>query len=249
MGSFLDWFERHKLGVIGTLMLHTFLMFGMAMSKLPTEDRTSAPPEMVMELAAPEDLPLDPMIQAPLSAAVEVKNLTSNNLGEVKPMHLYPGQAAQERISGEVEDDVKASEAAMFAKLDSIRKASGKEVTIPALDPSKFDPKNYLPEKHNPVKVEGLTTVRYEFEGEQRADLVLDVPAYLCAGQGTVVVRIEVNSGGQVRKAEIDPSRTTTTNECMRENAMGSAQGAVFTRNAKAPDPHYGTITYIFLAQ
>ena len=35
---FLDWFERHKFGVIGTLMLHTFMLFGMAMSKLPKEN-------------------------------------------------------------------------------------------------------------------------------------------------------------------------------------------------------------------
>ena len=31
-GRFLDWFERHKFGVVGTLMLHTFMLFGMALT-------------------------------------------------------------------------------------------------------------------------------------------------------------------------------------------------------------------------
>ncbi|MBK9759766.1 MAG: hypothetical protein IPO90_07285 [Flavobacteriales bacterium] len=248
--AFLNWFERHKFGVVGTLMLHTFMLFGMAMSKLPAdENAANAPPEMVMELAAPEDLPLDPMLQPPTSAAVEVKNLTSNALGTTRSMQLYPGRAAQERIAGAVEEDVNAFAAAEFARLDSARKASGKEVVMPKLDPSKFDPKNYLPEKSNPVKVEGLTTVSYQFIGEQRSDIILNVPAYLCKGQGTVVIQISVESGGAVRKAEIDGTRTTTSDECILENALTSAQGAVFTSSSTASDPQKGTITYVFLAQ
>jgi hypothetical protein len=246
---FLDWFERHKFGVVGTLMLHTFMLFTMAISKLPAEDKTHAPPEMVMELAAPEDLPQDPMLQPPTSAAVEVKNLTSNALGSTQAMRLYPGAAAQERMASAVEEDLQAFEAAEFARLDSARKAEGKEVVMPKLDPSKFDPKNYLPEKPNPVKVEGLTTVSYQFEGEQRSDIVLNVPAYLCKGQGTVVIRISVNNGGDVRNAEIDETRTTTGNECMRDNALSSAQRALFSSLSSAPSAQRGTITYIFLAQ
>lgn len=249
LDRFLYWFERHKFGVVGTLMLHTFMLFGMAMSKLPNEEVVSTEPEMVMELAAPEDLPPDPMLQPPTSAPVEVKNLTSNTLGEVQPRNLYPGRIAQERIAGAVEEDLKAFEAALFAQRDSIRKATGKEVVMPQLDPSKWDKERYMPKKVEAVKVEGTTTVRYEFVGEQRADIVLDVPAYLCKGQGTVVIRIRVSGEGNVDRAEIDDAATTTPDECMRENALRSAQQAVFTGSNTAPDDQRGTITYIFLAQ
>ena len=40
MTEFLDWFERHKLGVIGTLALHSVLLFGFTLWQVnmePTE--------------------------------------------------------------------------------------------------------------------------------------------------------------------------------------------------------------------
>ena len=42
---FLDWFERHKFGVIGTLLLHTVIMFVLAISQI----RTDPKPETVAE--------------------------------------------------------------------------------------------------------------------------------------------------------------------------------------------------------
>ena len=244
---FLDWFERHKFGVVGTLMLHTFMLFAMAMNKLPKENEAKARDEMVMELAAPEDLPPDPMLEPPLSAAVEVKNLTSNITAEVQPrIRMYPGAQAQAEMASDIEQELLDFEAAEFHKRDSARKAQGKEVVMPALDPSKWDPKLYLPKKNEPARVEGLTTVTYDLTG--RTDTYLDVPAYLCMGQGAVVIRVAVGADGSVRKAEIDEGRTRA-DDCMRENALRSAQTARFNAAASAGDPQRGTMTYIFLAQ
>ena len=63
------------------------------------------------------------------------------------------------------------------------------------------------------------------------------------------MIQISVESGGAVRKAEIDGTRTTTSDECILENALMSAQGAVFTSSSAASDPQKGTIIYVFLAQ
>lgn len=244
---FLDWFERHKFGVVGTLMLHTFMLFSMAISKLPKENEAKAEQEMVMELAAPEDLPPDPMLEPPLSAPVEVKNLTSNITAQVQPqMRMYPGQQAQEQMASDVEDELLAFEAAEFHKRDSARKAQGKEVVMPELDPSKWDPKLYLPKKNEPARVEGLTTVTYDLVG--RTDVHLNVPAYLCMGQGAVVIKVAVERDGRVRSAEIDEGRTRA-DDCMRENALRSAETARFNSSSTSADPQRGTMIYIFLAQ
>lgn len=244
---FLDWFERHKFGVVGTLMLHTFMLFAMAMSKLPKESEAAAADEMVMELAAPEDLPLDPMLEPPLSAPVEVKNLTSNITAQVQPqMRMYPGPQAQEQMASDVEEEVLAFEAEEFRKRDSARKADGKEVVMPKLDPSKWDPKQYMPKKNEPSRVEGLTTVTYDLTG--RTDIALDVPAYLCMGQGAVVIKVAVERDGRVSRAELDEGHTRA-DDCMRENALRSAQNARFNSSGSAADPQRGTMTYIFLAQ
>jgi outer membrane biosynthesis protein TonB len=244
---FLDWFERHKFGVVGTLMLHTFMLFSMAISKLPKENEAKAEQEMVMELAAPEDLPPDPMLEPPLSAPVEVKNLTSNITALVQPqMHMYPGQQAQEEMASDVEAEVLAFEAEEFRKRDSARKAQGKVVVMPELDPSKWDPAQYMPKKNEPSRVEGLTTVTYDLTG--RTDIALDVPAYLCMGQGAVVIKVAVERDGRVSRVELDEGRTRA-DDCMRENALRSAQSARFNSSGTAADPQRGTMTYIFLAQ
>jgi len=244
---FLDWFERHKFGVVGTLMLHTFMLFAMAMSKLPKENEARAEAEMVMELAAPQDLPPDPMLEPPTSAPEEVKNLTSNITAQVQPqMRLYPGPQAQEQMASDIEEELLAFEAQEFRKRDSARKADGKEVVMPKLDPSKWDPAKYLPKKNEPSRMEGLTTVTYDLVG--RTDLDLDVPAYLCMGQGAVVIKVAVERDGRVSRAELDEGRTRA-DDCMRENALRSAESARFNSSSSAADPQRGTMTYIFLAQ
>lgn len=244
---FLDWFERHKFGVVGTLMLHTFMLFAMAINKLPIENEAKAEQEMVMELAAPEDLPQDPMLEPPLSAAVEVKNLTSNITAQVQPqMRMYPGPQAQEQMASDIEEELLAFEAEEFRKRDSARKADGKEVVMPKLDPSKWDPSQYMPKKNEPSRVEGLTTVTYDLAG--RTDIDIDVPAYLCMGQGAVVIKVAVERDGRVSRAELDEGRTRA-DDCMRENALRSAQNTRFNSSSSAADPQRGSMTYIFLAQ
>ena len=245
-GRFLDWFERHKFGVVGTLMLHTLMLFAMAMSKLPQEKKDKEEPEMVMELATPEELPPDPTLQPPLLAGEPVRNLTSNITASSSQPRMYLSRGAQERLSSAVEEDLRSFEAEEFAKLAEERKLAGKEVEMPHLDPSKWEKEQYMKKEPQPVKVEGLTTVSVDLVG--RVDIHLDVPAYLCEGQGQVVVRITVARDGTVAKADEDAARTRA-DECMVEHALSSARAARFTSNSSAPDPQHGTITYTFLAQ
>ena len=246
-GRFLDWFDRHKFGVVGTLLLHTLMLFAMAMSKLPNEEPSKAPPEMVMELAEPADVPQEADLRPPLLASVPVKNLTSNSTASTEPQpRAWPGQMAQERIANNVEEDLKAFEAAEFARLAEERHAAGKDVVMPELDPSKWSKERYMKNEPKPVKVEGLTTVSYDLQG--RSDVVLDVPAYLCEGQGVVVVLVAVARDGAVTRAELDPTRTRA-DACMIDHALASARAARFNSSSSAADPQRGSITYTFLAQ
>lgn len=245
----LDLFDRHKYGVIGTLMLHTVLLFVLTMARVYRHPEAPTGNELEVMLDLPpleEQAPLpDEQAQSPANAT-DVTNRASNATAE--PDRSPPmSSAARARMGQRVEEDLRNMEQAEFAKLAEERKAQGKEITVPQLDPSKFDKGNYLEKVPKPVKVEGLTTVTYDLAG--RSDIVLEVPAYLCKGSGTVAVRVAVDAAGNVRKAELDPARTTTKDECMVEHALASAAGALFTRSSTAPDPQRGTITYIFLPQ
>ncbi|MBS1568038.1 MAG: hypothetical protein JST45_01215 [Bacteroidetes bacterium] len=250
---FLDWFDRHKYGVIGTLMLHTLLLAVFSLSSVG--DRYPQPPPQSMaldlELAMPEPEP-EPAKPAEMQAGQEdpanqkVTNQASNTTAELsaeKPM----SRAAQERMNERVDQDLHAMEQSEFARLAAERAAQGKDITVPTLDTTKFNKRNYMDKAPKPVKVEGLTTVSYDLKG--RTDLVLEVPAYLCKGHGKVVIRVAVDRSGSMSKAEVDPMASTTTNDCMIENALASARGARFTSSSTAEQPQRGTITYIFLAQ
>lgn len=243
----LDLFERHKYGVIGTLMLHTLLLFVLNMQKVDT-GITPVPPgevEVLMDLSPQEEAPPDEE-QDPGTGMQAVTNRASNSTADLSNAPPV-SRAAQERIDKNVEEDLRSMEKEEFDRLAQQRKEQGKEITVPQLDPSKFDKSNYMDKTPKPVKVEGLTTVSYDLAG--RSDIILEVPAYLCKGSGKVTVRVTVASTGEVRKAELDPARTTVSDECMVGNALASATGARFTRSSTAPDPQRGTITYIFLPQ
>lgn len=240
---FLDWFERHKFGVVGTLMLHTLLMFSFAMGKLDSVQ--GAPPEdlLELELATPQELPDQDLVQSPEMEALEVKNLNSNSSAEAASAPSPMGRAAQERMAQGVEEDLRAFERAEFDRLAAERTARGEDVVIPEIDSSKWRKELYMRPERKPVKVEGATTVSYDLPG--RVDEVLDVPAYLCKGRGRVVIQVAVDKAGRVQKADLDTG-ASTTDACMQEHALASASKARFS---SAPEAQRGTITYTYVAQ
>jgi outer membrane biosynthesis protein TonB len=250
LDSFLDWFERHKYGVVGTLMLHTLLLFILNVSSVG--DRNPPPPPeplaLDMELALPPPPEPEPARQQEQVPAGAVTNRASNTTAEIAPEQRM-SRAAQERMSQQVDRELHEMEQQEFDRLAAQRTAEGKDIVVPKLDTSKFNKRNYMDKgaAPKPVKVKGLTTVSYDLVG--RSDIVLEVPAYLCKGQGKVVVRVAVDRTGAVTKAELDGGASTTTDPCMVDNALASAGSAKFSYAPTAPQPQRGSITYIFLAQ
>ncbi|MBK6882654.1 MAG: hypothetical protein IPH05_06875 [Flavobacteriales bacterium] len=55
MTGFLDWFERHKLGVIGTLTLHSMLLFGFSLRRIRTTPTEGERSEMRVEVVQQEE--------------------------------------------------------------------------------------------------------------------------------------------------------------------------------------------------
>lgn len=240
---FLDWFERHKFGVVGTLMLHTFLLFGFAMSKLTSSKHIMPPPPLELELQAPPpELTPEEQHQQELMAAQNVQNRVSD--ANADPERSL-SRSTRERIADDVEQDLKAMEQAEFQRLAEERTAEGRDIVVPTLDPSKFDKSNYMQQKATPVKVEGNVTVKIDVPG--RTNLTVEMPAYLCKGRGQVRVRIAVDASGTVTKAEVDPAGTNTADDCLVGHALSSANGARFAGASVSRSP--GTITYTFVAQ
>ncbi|QED38248.1 energy transducer TonB [Antarcticibacterium arcticum] len=70
-------------------------------------------------------------------------------------------------------------------------------------------------------------------------------PIYTCDRAGKIVVNITVNAEGRVLTTSINRGSSSTTNECLTEQAMQYATQAIFSRMA-GRNSQPGTITYNF---
>jgi hypothetical protein len=239
--AFLDWFDKHKVGIIGTLAVHSTLLFVFTLATIRSVEPEEEFHEIAIEMVPPEEeQPMDRVQLDEFGKPRDVTNLTSNITAEMKP--TYNAQRLAERV----ESDLKELERSEFDRLAQERRERGEEISIPSLDPSKWNKERYMEKAAEPVRVEGATTVWHDLQGRVRAD---DVPGYLCKEEGRVAVSIAVDRGGNVLKAEMDAARSANADECMIEQALRSAKQARFNSLASAPDPQKGTVFFLFLAQ
>jgi len=238
--AFLDWFDRHKTGVIGTLAVHSTLLFVFTLATIRSVAPEEEFNEMAIEMMPEEEQPADRMELDANGMPKQVTNLTSNITAEMKP--TYNAQRLAERV----ESDLRELEQSEFDRLAQERHERGEEVTIPQLDPSKWNKERYMEKAAEPVRVEGATTVWHDLQGRVRAD---DIPGYLCKEQGRVAVSIAVDRDGSVLKADLDPARSANADDCMIEQALLSAKRARFNGLSTAVDQQRGTLFFLFLPQ
>ena len=250
--GFLDWFERHKFGVIGTLLLHSLVLFTLVLSEISNakspEELAQKDIEVTPPLSDQEFFELEQQLaqNSDANAPNDLQTLVSNITAQ-RAQTAGISRAEQERMAGSVEQDLQAFEQAEFERLAQERRERGEEVVIPPLDPSKWNKELYMEKRAEPAKVEGNVAVEHDLAG--RSHQQLDVPAYTCKGAGRVAVKVSVSRDGTVRNTDIDPARTTTSDACMVEGALASAASARFNALSTAPDPQRGTILYTFIAQ
>lgn len=98
-----------------------------------------------------------------------------------------------------------------------------------------------------PVNYQGPTRIYYDLK--ERNHLYLPIPIYKCQGAGKVVLLIEVNQKGDVVKASVITSESTTSDPCLVETAVKSAVISRFNPDNSAPKIQTGTLSYHFVAQ
>ncbi|HEY9185316.1 MAG TPA: hypothetical protein VIM94_08325 [Salegentibacter sp.] len=70
-------------------------------------------------------------------------------------------------------------------------------------------------------------------------------PVYTCDRAGKVVINIRVDSGGRVLETSVNKASSTTSNQCLIDNALLYAADATFSE-LPGRDNQPGTITYEF---
>ncbi|MBL7965241.1 MAG: hypothetical protein JNM31_15505 [Flavobacteriales bacterium] len=246
----LSAFDRHKYGIIGTLMVHTLVLFGLAISEMRTEPDEDKRSELRIDIAPPmteeEFQRLEQQLAAdqPPTEWQRIQSAVNNPEDPATPRERLDART-QERISEKVWNDLKEMEQAEFERLSAERKEAGEEVEIPELDTAKWNKDRYLPKDlPPPAPVDGPVAVDHTLKPRQ---LYIRVPMYLCKGQGKVVLQVAVDAEGRVGQIKVDA--TTQADACMVDFAVERTGTARFSRASGQPDPHRGTVTFLFQAQ
>ncbi len=243
LSGFLDWFEENKVGVIGTLTLHSLVLFACTLTSLRAEQDPLVDREMSVDVISQEEMEevIENKERMEQGLPMKVTNLSNNITAQVRPY------INQQRLAESVEQDLRSLEKAEFDRLAQERAERGETAPeIPELDPSKWNKELYMNKAAEPVRVEGATTVWHDLKDRVRGE---GVPGYLCRTQGRVAVRVSVGQDGVVQKAEFDPSQSVNADECMLEQAMRSARNTRFNALGSAPTKQNGTVYFMFLPQ
>ncbi len=95
------------------------------------------------------------------------------------------------------------------------------------------------------TKSGGIRNTAISASSQGRTAVSSPNPVYTCDVEGKVVINISVDANGRVTSTSLNKASSTTTNECLIEQAMQYANESIFSSLAgRKSQP--GTITYYF---
>lgn len=149
-------------------------------------------------------------------------------------------------------------EAELLQQIETENKQSVKELRekgIKGYDESKFDLNPNAKKKENKKKTQQTGTNSYAGSVTAVCNVpgrkcFTEKPTYICKGGGKVYVEIKVDKLGRVKNASVNTTKSTTTNECILNNALDYARSTTrVNSDLKGNNTQKGYIIYNFIAQ
>jgi hypothetical protein len=244
----LDWIERHKVGILVTILFHLVLItafLAMQLKILKPKKET----QVFIDFTLPEDLQKEIK-----QKQEEVKKLSSRDfINDMQKEYLGHNIAVNDADESKQNIDKMVSEIKSELKINdqrpedkpedhtTLKKIETKEVT------SINKPGYTTNARGERTFYKGATTISYYLEG--RTDVYIPVPVYKCQGSGKVALEIEVDQSGFVITAIINKKESRIMDECLVEAATKAALTTRFNAKTTAPSRQAGRISYIFIAQ
>ena len=232
--------------IIVTLLVHAIALVVLAYQKVDYggAEEQFIEVDFLGEVASvQEEVSLEDQIADRLNE--QIANLMANanaELSEERSSYSVPS----EKMSRDVEDDLKRFESEEFERLQREREAEDQTSapSNPENAPSKNEPLDnydYFGKSFN-----GNVTALADVPGRNPSNI--HIPGYLCKGGGKVVLNVIVDQEGYVTSAIIG-SGSTTTDQCLVDEAVNSALKSKFAAKSAAPKKSPGTIVYRFIPQ
>ncbi|MFM1878627.1 MAG: hypothetical protein RLZZ241_1493 [Bacteroidota bacterium] len=229
--------SHNQLASLSTLLSLGILLLGLVNIRL----QSSAEEEYVIALEVLEELEQIENEETELAAANNASELSHRAYNETaKPTIANPEplKTLEELLAEQPWSETEAPEGSEAGYADQLRKLSEKRnENQQLLEAKEAEKQNYLVSPKD-----RQTTISYSLVDRYARDL--PPPIYTCIVGGKVVVKIEVDARGFVIQARINETASTTTNGCLKDNALAYALKSRFSPSEKAQQ--IGTITYMF---
>jgi hypothetical protein len=240
LNNFLDYIEKYKWAIFGTVFIHIIVFIIMLLSTVTrpikyVEDEVVAQIEEI-DL---EDVKLEQIID-PLTGQVTNAVRDLNDKREASQDHFSKSQEDQNAM-----DKTKAFEEAYRRELESKHQPL-KEYKTTSKGVDLGDKNNQKTTSQSNNQVSGNVLVSYELTG--RKSHSLPKPGYLCPGSGKVVMKIKVDKSGKVFEANPISSMCLNATPCMLQVASKYAKKSRFDYKGSGGIQE-GKIYYTFVGQ
>lgn len=262
MDKIADFVERHKYGILVTLILHVgaFVFFQLYTYKQaiiyePWDFQTihkKAPDNIVItpdQIETSQEATLLP--QKKVTSFVKNENdarQRSTEMNQSYTSYADNGDPAQ----SELEYEQKMRDKILGKDFKEYKPSEKKYTTnLETKTDEKNDPSSKKGGAASEKAVGGATMVSYSLINRyplNHNDWYVRNPGYTCGNvNGVVVMNIVVDKGGHVIDAKIDEARSSNATFCMRKQAKKYALLSRFNFDGSAAKEQSGTITYQFI--
>ena len=242
MDKFLDYIEKFKLAIFGTLFIHILVFFFSIFTTVKDVNRMIAP-EVSIEIPL-DDIELEendlPKIDED-GNPIEAENISSvasdANDERERSLDDYSTNSEEAKLSAKeleaqyFKDAAKNNERSDYA--NDMEEHKLNETTDPKNNTTSGGANAYA----------GKVMISFNLKGRKAYDL--PNPGYTCNGNGVVVVQIKVDKTGKVKMAEYNAGASSRATTCMVERALLYANKSRFDYKS-SESIQTGTITYTF---
>lgn len=253
----LRFIDRHKFGLLGTLIFHFLFLLSATYVYIP-EKVAETESLLVIDFPVEEEpLPLDEKeIEEQQKATNDNSNKAVNesapdnvNKGDYNEYNKEPSKASKESFEEQLERELKELEQEVIKEQREAGYGYSPEEVVKMLD-SKENKELKEVESQAPRSesvFEGNTNITYKLKN--RFDTKLNVPVYMCQYGGVVVINIAVDQRGKVVSVKVDKESSKTNDPCLLKAALAGAKNTRFNSKSSASKIQMGSITYQFIDQ
>ena len=238
--NFLVLLEKHQNAVLGTLIVHILIFVWLNIQNVSFY--IIQPKEKVLatlDFTTPENNLIPKKSKENFTDNEIVVTNAASNYDQEKDMSASQKKALEEKVI----EDVKEFEKKQFNDF-------GKD--NPVIDNSPHENKKIKDNSISKTVSKSLkktSNATAKYFCENRNMILQKIPSYLCNQTGTVRLTIKVNPKGEVTDCKVDNSETSTSNQCLIENAINYAKNWKFNQDFSSTQRQEGWIEFIYLSQ